>query len=98
MHPPIPQRPEGEATWRTRLASMRNIRPMIRMVWDTSPALVSATAVLRVFRALLPVSMLWVSKLILDGVVIEIRHGNGYSRRIWKLVVLDLGLAVMSDL
>src|SRR3984885_3646377 len=98
MHPPIPKRPEGEATWRTRLASLRNIRPMLGMVWDTSPALVSATAVLRLFRALLPVAMLWVSKLILDGVVGWIRRGNGDSLRIWKLVALELGLAVMSDL
>jgi ATP-binding cassette subfamily B protein len=98
MHPPIPKRPEGEATWRTRLASLRNIRPMLGMVWDTSPALVSATAVLRLFRALLPVAMLWVSKLILDSVVGWIRRGNGDSRRIWKLVALELSLAVMSDL
>jgi len=98
MHPPIPKRPEEEATWRTRLASLRNIRPMLRMVWDTSPALVSATAILRLFRALLPVAMLWVSKLILDSVVGWIRRGNGDSRRIWKLVALELGLAVLSDL
>jgi ATP-binding cassette subfamily B protein len=98
MHPPIPKRPEEEATWRTRLASLRNIRPMLGMVWDTSPALVSATAILRLFRALLPVAMLWVSKLILDSVVGWIRRGNGDSRRIWKLVALELGLAVLSDL
>ena len=98
MHPPIPKQPEGEATWRTRLASLRNIRPLLGMVWDTSPPLVSATAVLRLFRALLPVAMLWVSKLILDGVVGWIRRGNGDSLRIWKLVALELGLAVMSDL
>ena len=71
---------------------------MLGMVWDTSPALVSATAVLRLFRALLPVAMLWVSKLILDSVVGWIRRGNGDSRRIWKLVALELSLAVMSDL
>jgi ATP-binding cassette, subfamily B, bacterial len=71
---------------------------MLGMVWDTSPVLVSATTVLRLFRALLPVAMLWVSKLILDSVVGWIRRGNGDSRRIWKLVALELGLAVISDL
>jgi ATP-binding cassette subfamily B protein len=98
MHPPIPGRPEDEATWRTRLASLRNIRPMLALVWETSPALVSATTILRLFRALLPVAMLWVSKLILDSVVGWIRSGNGDSRRIWELVALELGLAVVSDL
>ena len=40
-----------------------------RMVWETSPPLVVATIVLRLLRALLPLAMLWVPKLIIDAVV-----------------------------
>jgi ATP-binding cassette, subfamily B, bacterial len=98
MHPPIPRKPEADATWRTRLASLRNIRPLLRMVWDTSPPLVSITSALRLVRALLPLAMLWVSKLILDGVVAWIRRGSGHAAGLWKLVALELGLAVLSDL
>src|ERR1035438_6492806 len=98
MHPPIPRKPEGDATWRTRLASLRNIRPLLGMVWDTSPALVSITTALRLIRALLPLAMLWVSKLILDSVVAWIKRGNGDAAGLWKLVALELGLAVLSDL
>ena len=98
MHPPIPRKLDGDATWRTRLASLRNIRPLLGMVWDTSPALVSITTALRLIRALLPLAMLWVSKLILDSVVGWIKRGNGDSAGLWKLVALELGLAVLSDL
>lgn len=98
MHPPSPGRAEGQATWRARLASLRNIGPLLRMVWDTSPALVSATALLRLVRALLPLAILWVSKLIIDGVVGWVAHGKGDVARIWQLVALELGLAVASDL
>ena len=98
MHPPIPRKPEGDATWRTRLASLRNIRPLLGMVWDTSPALVSITTALRLVRALLPLAMLWVAKLILDSVVGWIKRGNGDAAGLWKLVALELGLAVLSDL
>ena len=98
MHPPIPRKLDGDATWRTRLASLRNIRPLLGMVWDTSPPLVFATTGLRLVRALLPLSMLWVSKLILDGVVAWIKRGNGNAGALWKLVTLELGLAVLSDL
>ena len=98
MHPAIPRKPDGDATWRSRLASLRNVGPLLGMVWDTSPSLVTASAILRLVRALLPLSMLWVSKLILDGVVAWIRHGNGDTARMWKLVALELGLAVFSDL
>ena len=68
------------------------------MVWDTSPPLVSITTLLRLVRALLPLAMLWVSKLILDGVVAWIRRGNRNAGDLWKLVAIELGLAVLSDL
>jgi ATP-binding cassette subfamily B protein len=68
------------------------------MVWDTSPPLVSITTLLRLVRALLPLAMLWVSKLILDGVVAWIRRGNRNAGGLWKLVAIELGLAVLSDL
>ncbi|MGA8877083.1 MAG: ABC transporter ATP-binding protein, partial [Candidatus Korobacteraceae bacterium] len=98
MHPPIPRKPDADATWRTRLASLRNIRPLLGMVWATSPPLVAITTVFRLIRALLPLAMLWVSKLILDGVVTWIRRGHGNAAYLWKLVALELGLAVLSDL
>jgi ATP-binding cassette subfamily B protein len=98
MHPPIPRKPDGDATWRTRLASLRNIRPLLGMVWSTSPPLVSVTVAMRLVRAMLPLAMLWVSKLILDAVVAWIKRGNGNATHLWKLVALELGLAVLSDL
>ena len=45
----------------------------------------------------MPLAMLWVSKLILDGVVAYISRGGGNLRHIWDLVILELGLAVASD-
>lgn len=77
---------------------MRNVRPLLAMVWETSPPLVLATTILRLFRALLPLAMLWVSKLILDAVVTRILRKSGNLQHVWKLVALELGLAVASDI
>jgi ATP-binding cassette subfamily B protein len=63
------------------------------MVWETSPPLVVATGVLRLVRALLPVAMLRVSKLIIDGVVGWISRGSGNLGSVWKLVALEFSLA-----
>ena len=71
---------------------------MLRMVWETSPLLVAVSVVLRLFRALLPLAMLWISKLILDAVVARISRGTGTLGSIWKLVAIELALAVASDL
>jgi ATP-binding cassette, subfamily B, bacterial len=97
MHPPLPSAPAQDLSWRERLASLRNVRPLLRMVWDTSPPLVVATAVFRLLRALLPLAMLWISKLIIDAVVGWISRGSGNLAAIWKLVALELALAIASD-
>ena len=70
------------------------MRPLLGMVWETSPPLVLATAVFRLLRALLPLAMLWVSKLIIDAVVGWISRGSGNLASIWKLVALELALAI----
>jgi ATP-binding cassette subfamily B protein len=97
MHPPLPKRDDGQLSWRARLASLRNVRPLLGMVWQTSPPLVTVSVILRLFRALLPLATLWVSKLILDAVVGWISRGRGNLWGIWKLVALELALAVASD-
>jgi ATP-binding cassette subfamily B protein len=76
---------------------MRNVRPLLAIVWETSPPLVVTTAVLRVIRALLPAATLWISKLILDAVVARISRGTGSLTAIWELIGLELGLAIVSD-
>src|SRR5262245_54142572 len=85
--------PPPERTWRERLKSLENVRPLLRMIWETSPFLTVVSVVCRLFRAVLPVATLYVGKLIIDAVV----HG-GQSGRVWKLVAAELTLAVASDL
>src|ERR1035437_4767061 len=97
MQIPVSPRPAQELSWRARLASLRYISPLLRMVWETSPPLVVASTVFRLFRALLPLGMLWVSKLIIDGVVAWITLRGGILAGIWKLVALELALAIASD-
>ena len=78
-----------------RLAAERPA--LFRLVWETSPPLVIATTLLRLLRALLPLASLWVPKLIIDAVVAFVSLRTGNLRDIWKLVALELGLAVLSE-
>src|SRR5436305_5233484 len=94
----MPPSRDGEMSWRKRLASLRYVRPLLGIVWETSPPLVLGTTVLRLFRALLPLAMLWVSKLILDAVVTRIVRKTGNLEHVWKLVALEFALAVAGDI
>ena len=86
-----------DRTWRERLKALENIRPLLKMVWETSPSLALASIVCRLLRAALPVTTLYVGKLIIDSVVRSIR-GEVESRHLWTLVAAELALAVASDL
>jgi ATP-binding cassette, subfamily B, bacterial len=96
-----PHRAQGgteDLSWSARVSSLRYVRPLVGMVCETSPPLVVASVFLRLARALIPAAMLWVSKLILDAVVAHIARGTGTLQAVWKLVALELALAVASDI
>lgn len=87
-----------DMTWQARFASLRYVRPLLKLVWETSPPLVAASIALRLLRALLPLAMLWVPKLIIDAVVAWVTRRTGSLDRVWHLVALEFGLAVLGDL
>jgi len=100
--------PGARPSWRERLGALRNLPPFLKLVWDTSPFYTVLTLGLRLVRALLPVAMLFVGKLIIDEVLrltaIPNPPGslNGWlssglvSGLVW-LLVLEFALAILSD-
>ena len=97
MRPPPPKSTDVPQGWRERLKALRNVPPLLKMVWDTSPLLSVLTLLLRGLSALFPLATLWVSKLIIDLIVRAIRHQHYERSAIWKLLILELLLAVGSD-
>jgi ATP-binding cassette subfamily B protein len=98
MHPPLPGRPGPEPSWRERLAALRNIPPLIALVWETSPPLTLAAAALRLLRASVPLAMLWVGKAIIDTVIGLLAHPGADTGPLWRLVAIELALAVLGEL
>jgi ATP-binding cassette subfamily B protein len=95
-------------SWRERLGALRNLPPFLKLVWDTSRPYTALTLVLRLVRALLPVATLFVGKLIIDEVLrlagtpgtpdtLRDWLASGLVGRLAWLVVLEFGLAVLSD-
>src|SRR4051812_25213040 len=95
-------------TFRERVGALRHLPSFVRLVWDSSPALTLASLMLRLFRAVLPVLVLYVGKLIVDEVVTQARvpHtgwslgewiDSGQLIRVGGLVLLELTLAIMAD-
>ncbi|WP_375409649.1 ABC transporter ATP-binding protein [uncultured Methylobacterium sp.] len=91
-----------------RLGALRHLPALFRLVHAASPRLLEASLALRLVRAGLPVLILYVAKLILDGIVAEHARPrpDGWEgwfsdpQRRWlaTLVAIEFGLAVLSDL
>lgn len=97
MRPALPKPNDAPQTWRERFQALRNVPPLLRMVWQTSPVLTVCTLVLRAISSLFPLATLWISKLIIDLVVRVIRHEQIDRSQIWKLLILEGLLAIASD-
>lgn len=89
-------------TWKERVRALRNLPRFFQLVWQTSPGIMLADVILRVAKSAIPVAILYVGKLIIDQVVILAAHRTAFSaagmQRIWELVALEFGLAVLSDI
>jgi ATP-binding cassette, subfamily B, bacterial len=88
---------EPNHTWKSRLASVHNIKSLFVMLWQTSPFLFIGTIAVRVGRAVLPIALLWIPKQILDGVIAVLR-GHGNIHHVWWLLAMELSLALIADL
>jgi ATP-binding cassette subfamily B protein len=83
--------------WRERMSALSNFRPLAKLVWEAAPGVVVAELVIRATAALLPLSMLWVTKYIIDAIV-NYRHAAALPKFFWWLVVLEFGLACLGTI
>ena len=81
-----------------RFSALSNLPRFFKLVWQTSPSLTIANAALRILKSGTPVAILYVGKLIIDQVV-HISQGNQSisTTYLWKLVAIEFGLAILSD-
>ena len=82
--------------WRERVAALRYIMPLIKLVWQTHRGYTSAMTALRLFRAFIPVATLWIGKLIIDGVV-AMRESGADFKRLWRLVALEVVIVLIGE-
>jgi len=84
--------------WKQRLVALRNIPPVLRIVWASGPGVISAGMSFRVAAALIPVAMLSVSRLIIDAVVASTTGRHALAPGFWWLVALEFSLAALGSI
>ena len=84
--------------WHERISALRNVPAVLKIVWDSGPGVVMFGLISRVFSSLLPVGLLWITKLIIDGIVQAVSHHQPVQPGFWWLVVGEFALAVLNSI
>jgi ATP-binding cassette subfamily B protein len=101
--PRSPIRGAGDKTptWRERLQALRYVPPLLKLVYQTHRGYTIAILALRAVRSFIPLAVLWIGKLIIDGVIGAARaRAEGAGIDWWHLGVLvglELGIAVLGE-
>jgi ATP-binding cassette subfamily B protein len=90
--------PNLKGAWRERFAALRNIPAVLKLVWESGRLVVTLGLVFRVVLALLPIALLWVTKLIIDLIVRSVTAHQPITSHLWWLVAAEFSLAVFSSL
>ena len=85
-------------SWRERLAALHNVPPVLGIVWESAPRVVAGGLIFRVFASLLPMGLLWITKLIVDSIVNAVSTHHAVQPRFWWLVGAEFGLAVLGTI
>src|SRR5262249_13809136 len=96
FHPDSLARPENKPSLRQRLAGLRYIVKLVPLVWETNRAYTVAMVAFRLAQSLVPVSTLWIGKLIVHGVVRALSQAPDYPR-LWRLIALEMGIGVANE-
>jgi ATP-binding cassette subfamily B protein len=81
--------------WRERIRALRNLPSFLRIVWDSGPAVIAGALGSRVVAAFVPISILAVSKMILDAIQAHFA-GRPLPQDFWVLVGAECALAALA--
>jgi ATP-binding cassette, subfamily B, bacterial len=86
------------AGWGERMTALRNLPPVLRIVWQSGPLVVSLGLLFRLISSLIPLAALWIGKLIIDGIVHAVSLHQHVKPALWWLVAAEFAIAIFGSL
>ncbi len=87
----------GQSPWRERLHALRNMPPVLGILWKSGRATVTWGIGLRLIVATLPFAVAKVAQYIINGIA-DVLRGRPLSPMFWKLVAAEVVLNVFLGL
>lgn len=86
-----------QSPWLERMRALRNVPPVLRILWDSGPWVVTWGLILRGFVAVLPFVIAKVAQYILNDISVAL-HGHPLAQNFWMLVIAEVVLNVLLGL
>lgn len=81
----------------SNFSSLKFVPRFLGKVYKANPWLFIANVLLRLFKSLIPIALLWVGKEIIDEVIFQIDLDSKDLTRLYWLIGIELLLAIVSD-
>ena len=81
-----------------QFSALKNLPKFFKLIWKTNKTLTVANIFLRLISSAIPLSMLYIGKLIIDEVLRLLETGENDMSFLWTVIALELGLALFSDI
>lgn len=82
----------------TSLSALKTLPRFFKEIWNASRKHFLLNLAARIVHAFIPVFLLWVGKLIIDEIILQVAHPEQDLTRLWEYVAFELLLALASDL
>ncbi|MBF4985541.1 ABC transporter ATP-binding protein [Nonlabens mediterrranea] len=79
-------------------SALKTLPRFFKEIWRASPKLFVTNFMARLLTAISPVALLWVGKLIIDEVILQISLDQQDLTQLWTYVGIELGIAIIADL
>jgi ATP-binding cassette subfamily B protein len=93
---------EEKKSIKEQFNALKNLPKFFTMIWETNKLLTLVNIGLRLFRSFIPLTMLYVGKLLIDEIIriIPLYQSGELEmyRYLWLLLAAELGLVIFSDL
>jgi ATP-binding cassette subfamily B protein len=89
----VVEKADAANPWRDRLRALRNMPPVLKILWESSKGAVSWGLFLRLIVASLPFLVAKVAQYIINGIA-DVLRGRPLSPHFWQLVAAEVALNV----
>ncbi|HNP68357.1 MAG TPA: ABC transporter ATP-binding protein [Aequorivita sp.] len=89
---------EKKTSVKDSFKALKTIPRFFREIYRSSPKLFLLNTFARLINAFTPVVILWVGKMIIDEIILQVSLENQDFTQLWNLVIIEFCVAVLSDL